>query len=109
MPFKSKAQQRWGNSSTGQKALGGKENVSEWNNATDFKHLPEKAMATKEVNLGKKHESFKVKEGSLHKMLGISEDKKIGDERLHKALHSQNPTIRRKAASGIGLSHMKKG
>lgn len=106
MPFVSKAQAKWGNSPAGHKALG---DVSEWNNATDFKHLPEKVMSTKEVNLGKKHESFKVKEGSLHKMLGISEDKKIGEERLHKALHSQNPTIRRKAASGIGLSHMHKG
>ena len=31
MPWKSKAQQRWGNSPAGIKALGGKKNVAEWN------------------------------------------------------------------------------
>ncbi len=60
------------------------------------------------VDLGKKGE-FSVKEGSLHRMLGIPEGEKIGEERLRKASHSSNPVIRRKAISGIGLSHMHKG
>ncbi len=41
MPFKSKAQQRWGNSPAGHKALGEK-GVKEWNTATAGKRLPER-------------------------------------------------------------------
>jgi hypothetical protein len=41
MPFKSKAQERWGNSPAGKKALG-KEGVKEWDSATKGKKLPEK-------------------------------------------------------------------
>ena len=40
MPFLSKKQAAWGNSPAGQKALGGKAKVAEWNGATDFAHLP---------------------------------------------------------------------
>lgn len=40
MPFKSKAQQKWGNSPAGVKALGGKKKVAEWNAATKGKKLP---------------------------------------------------------------------
>lgn len=46
MPFKSKAQQRWGNSSAGQKALG-KAGVKEWNKATTGKRLPERKTSKK--------------------------------------------------------------
>lgn len=107
MPFVSKAQARWGNSPAGRKALG---DVSEWNNSTDFKSLPERAgMATHTVNLGDKGKSFKVKEGSLHAMLHISPNNKIGQERIHKAEHSRNPVIRRKAISALGLTHMHHG
>lgn len=42
MPWLSKAQQRWGHS-VGQKALGGQAKVAEWDKATTFKALPEKA------------------------------------------------------------------
>lgn len=62
----------------------------------------------KQVNLGKKG-SFSVNEGSLHRMLHIPEDKKIGQARMKAASHSSNPTLRRKAISGLGLSHMAKG
>lgn len=47
MPFISKAQMRWGNSPAGQKALGGKEKVAEWNGATK-RALPERITPTKE-------------------------------------------------------------
>lgn len=40
-PFVSKAQERWGNSPAGKKALGA-EGVKEWNGATKGKKLPEK-------------------------------------------------------------------
>ena len=65
-------------------------------------------MATKTVDLGKKG-SFSIKEGSLHRMLHIPEGEKIGQERMKAASRSSNPTLRRKAISGLGLSHMDKG
>ncbi len=43
MPFKSKAESRWGNSPSGIKALGGPSAVAEWNASTNFESLPEKA------------------------------------------------------------------
>lgn len=46
MPFVSKAQQRWGNSPAGIKALGGKKNVAEWNRATP-KNIPKVAPKKK--------------------------------------------------------------
>ncbi len=42
MPFLSKAQQRWGHTAEGEKALGGPAAVSEWDHATDEKQLPKK-------------------------------------------------------------------
>ena len=42
MPYFSKRQQRWGHTAAGQKALGGKAAVQEWDSATDFRHLPER-------------------------------------------------------------------
>ena len=65
-------------------------------------------MATKEVRLGKKG-SFSIKEGSLHRMLHIPEGERIGQERMKQASHSSNPTLRKKAISGLGLSAMHNG
>ncbi len=65
-------------------------------------------MAEKQVNLGKRG-SFSIKEGSLHRMLHVPEDKPIGQERMKEASHSSNPTLRKKAISGLGLSHMHHG
>jgi len=42
MPWKSKAQARWGHSASGVKALGGKTAVAEWDAATPKGSLPEK-------------------------------------------------------------------
>ena len=42
MPFESKAQNAWAHTPAGTKALGGKEAVKEWQNATDYSHLPYK-------------------------------------------------------------------
>jgi hypothetical protein len=65
-------------------------------------------MAEKQVTLGKRG-SFSIKEGSLHRMLHVPEGEKIGQERMKEASHSSNPTLRRKAISGLGLSHMHHG
>ncbi len=106
MPFLSRAQARWGNSPAGRKALG---DVSEWNNATDFNHLPERVgMKEHSVDLGKKGK-FHVKEGALHQMLHVPEGQKIGQERMHKAAKSSNPTLRKRAIAGLGLSSMHHG
>lgn len=47
MPFRSEAQRRWGNSPAGIRALGGKEKVREWNEATKGKKLPKVAPKKK--------------------------------------------------------------
>lgn len=43
MPYRSKAQQRWAHTAAGTKALGGKAKVAEWDAATNFKGLPQRA------------------------------------------------------------------
>jgi hypothetical protein len=40
MPFVSKAQNAWGHTKEGMKALGGPAAVKEWEGATDYKTLP---------------------------------------------------------------------
>lgn len=46
MPFKSRAQRRWAYSEAGEKALGGKNKVAEWENATKGA-IPERLGPTK--------------------------------------------------------------
>jgi hypothetical protein len=65
-------------------------------------------LKSRKVNLGDKG-SFSVKEGSLHAMLHVPQDEKLGEKRMKAASHSSNPVLRRKAISGLGLSHMKHG
>lgn len=43
MPFKSEAQRRWAYTKAGEKALGGKKAVAEWERATGDKKLPKRA------------------------------------------------------------------
>lgn len=43
MPWESAAQQRWGHTPAGERALGGPAKVHEWDQATNFKRLPERA------------------------------------------------------------------
>ena len=47
MPWKSKAQRRWGHTPAGKKALGGTKAVKEWDEATKSKRLPEKVKRKK--------------------------------------------------------------
>jgi hypothetical protein len=42
MPFVSKAQNAWGHTSAGVKALGGASKVKEWESSTDYSSLPKK-------------------------------------------------------------------
>jgi hypothetical protein len=41
MPYKSKAQERWAHTPAGEKALGGKNKVHEWDESSKGKRLPE--------------------------------------------------------------------
>jgi len=106
MPFVSRAQAKFFNANRGKLEREGVD-VDEWNKATDFSSLPERSMKSHNVDLGKK--SFHVKEGALHRMLHIPEGEKIGEERMKKASHSKNPLLRKRAISGLGLSHMHHG
>lgn len=47
MPFKSKAQQRWAHTPTGESALGGPGAVSEWDSASKGMNLPNFAAGSK--------------------------------------------------------------
>ncbi len=67
MPFLSQAQQRWGNSASGVKALGGKAKVAEWNASTPS-HLPEKKSM---------HAPNSKNRPALHKAMGIPEGRMV--------------------------------
>lgn len=56
MPWKSKAQARWGHSASGVKALGGKTAVSEWDAVTPKGSLPERKGTLRKA-AGKKRKS----------------------------------------------------
>ena len=104
MPFVSKAQSRRGHTPEGRKAIG---DVSEWDESTDYSHLPEHTMRTKTVNLGAKG-SFKEKPGALHAMLHVPEGEKIPASKL--SPHpGDSPLLRRRKASAKGFKAMHHG
>ena len=47
-PFESKKQSAWAHTKSGVKALGGKAKVEEWEAATDYGKLPERAKGKKQ-------------------------------------------------------------
>jgi hypothetical protein len=62
-------------------------------------------MATQTVDLGKSGE-FQIHKGKLHHLLNIPEDQHIPLERLHEALHSDNPEIVKSARAALGFRAM---
>jgi hypothetical protein len=62
LPWLSGKQQRWGHSAAGIEALGGPAKVHEWDQATDFKGLPEKKETPRPM-LGGAVRRPKVKHG----------------------------------------------
>lgn len=46
--------------------------------------------------------------GALHREMGVAEGKKIPKEKLEKATHSKNPTLRKRAVLAETLEHMHK-
>jgi hypothetical protein len=107
MPFVSQAQRGYFNANRRKLERQGVD-VDEWNRASRGMKLPEHAMKTKQVDLGRKG-SFDVKKGALHEDLGIPLGEKIPAERLKQAEHSKNPQIRRRAISAEGFKHMRHG
>lgn len=49
MPYQSDAQRRWAHTEKGEKALGGKEKVAEWDEASKGKELPEHVAKKKKI------------------------------------------------------------
>lgn len=54
MPFVSTAQNAWAHTPAGEKALGGKEEVKEWEHATDYKDLPAHVHKTASYSMAHK-------------------------------------------------------
>ena len=82
--------------------------VDEWDEASKRKSLPERVgMASKNVDLGKKGR-FHVKEGALHKMLGVPIGEKIPASKLQPKA-SDTPLLPRRKASAKGFKAMHHG
>jgi hypothetical protein len=52
MPWRSKAQEAWGHTPAGERALGGAAAVAEWDAATAEKHLPARVKKKKKITIG---------------------------------------------------------
>ncbi len=53
-------------------------------------------------------QSMDMQPGALHKQMGIPEGQKIPIEKLHEAMHSDNPLLRKRAALAMTLRKMHK-
>ena len=104
MPYKSLAQEGYFHTHRAQLERQGVD-VDEWDAATKGSKLP---MKTSHVDLGKKG-GFAIKEGALHSMLHVPEDKPLGQDRIKAATHSKNSLERKRAVSALGLTHMYRG
>lgn len=100
MPFVSRAQQRWGNSPAGRKALGGKGAVDEWNASTNFESLPERSGSDTAnwIKGAVKHPGALTAAAKRH---GVSKR-----QEAEKESHSSNPHTRSRGA--LGLRFIKK-
>ena len=101
MPFSSRAQQRWGHSPSGVRALGGDDKVKQWDDATpDFNALPERA--------GEGDDPVKREDkwlaGAVHHPGALSQAaKRSGRSKLQEAnveSNSSDPSIRARGALG---------
>ena len=88
-PFVSDAQRRWGHTAAGEKALGGKAGVHEWDEATKGKKLPEKVAKSEEdiKKMIKKEHALHSRFAKAMSLTGDTLRKYIEDNRdLKKAL-----------------------
>ena len=103
MPWKSKAQARWGHSAAGRQALGGGQAVAEWDAATPKGSLSERvgSMAEKKTNW--------ISGAVLHPGALSAAAKSNGVSKLaeaEKEKNSSNPHIR--ARGSLGARFIKK-
>ena len=103
MPYASRAQAGYFHTHRAQLERQGVD-VGEWDAGSKGKSLPEHAMKTKTVDLGKKG-SFQEKPGALHAMLGIPQDRKIPASDLTPK-PGDSPLLRRRKASAKGFRSM---
>ncbi len=92
MPWRSKAQERWGHSKSGLKALGGSSAVHEWDAATKQKALPERTPVHNWIKGAVKHPgalSASAKRNGLSKL-----------QKAEKESKSKNPHIRARGVLG---------
>ena len=95
MPFVSKAQERWGHSPSGVRALGGGSAVAEWQSATPA-NLPEKVKPMSNWLKGAiKHPGALTAAAKQH---GVSKLQEAEKEK-----NSPNPKIRARGALGARL------
>jgi hypothetical protein len=66
MPFLSKKQNSWAHTPAGTEALGGPAKVQEWENATDYSKLPDKAPANKLMGGAVRRSTLDVRKGKLN-------------------------------------------
>lgn len=94
MPFVSRAQQRWGNSPAGRRALGGQNAVDEWNSATPSgSSVPERSgMAHNWIKSAVKHP------GALTEAAKRNGRSKLQEAEAEK--NSKNPKVRARGALG---------
>jgi hypothetical protein len=101
VPWTSKAQQKWGHTAAGIKALGGPSSVNEWDSATDFGSLPERKdpMADKKpqhwITGAVKHPGALTESASEHGVSKLQE--------AEKESHSDNPHIRGRGLLGVRM------
>ena len=114
MPFESSAQNRWGHTPAGIKALGGKAKVKEWEQATDYSHLPEKVMNKGHLSktesfaqggavLGRTRDFMKEPDGKdqnapPHK---VYKDPDVSEQQYGKGKSTANPKGRDKSEKAI--------
>lgn len=98
MPFVSRAQERWGFSPAGKKALGGAESVKEWADSTDQSSLPERKMAKRGTLFGKPKGDVIKHPGALTAAAKAHGRSKL--QEAEKESHSSDPSIRSRGNPG---------
>jgi hypothetical protein len=106
MPYVSRAQAGYFHTHKAQLERQGVD-VDEWDAATKGKHIPERVMKTKTVNLGSKG-SFQEKPGALHAMLHVPPDQKLTAAQ-ETPKPGDSPLLRRRKASAAGFAAMHRG
>src|ERR1035437_4795456 len=98
MPWKSNQQRKWGHTAEGEKALGGKSAVAEWDRATKGKKLPFHVKKKKKAKIvvNNKMKAFgqtDTKTGvvEINRMKHKNDKKQLADTIKHELYHVKHP------------------